>query len=75
MYPVVGPVGTIPSTVLISFLMLGIDDIGCRVEQPFDNLPLWQYCQCIDDSCEQLLRMSKMLYQLECEKEALAPHD
>lgn len=60
-YPIVGPIGTVPTTLVIAFFMLGIEDIGSRVEQPFDVLPLWQYCQTIDSSCLQLVRHSEQL--------------
>jgi len=63
MFPVVGPLGTVPVSLLISFFMLGIEDIGSRVEQPFDVMPLWQYCQTIDQSCQQLVRHSELLGQ------------
>lgn len=58
MYPVVGPWGTVPVTCAIGFYMLGIEDIGVRIEQPFDVLPLWQYVDAIDASCEQLIAHS-----------------
>lgn len=61
LYPLLGPLATTPVTVLISFFLLGIQDIGSRVEQPFDVLPLWQYCQTVGQSCEQLLRHSEGL--------------
>jgi len=64
-YPLAGPLGTVPVTLIISFFMLGIEDIGSRVEQPFDVLPLWQYCQTIDASCEQMVRHSELLRQTE----------
>eukprot|EP00927_Polykrikos_kofoidii_P065209 TRINITY_DN60999_c0_g1_i1.p1 TRINITY_DN60999_c0_g1~~TRINITY_DN60999_c0_g1_i1.p1 ORF type:complete len:510 (-),score=54.33 TRINITY_DN60999_c0_g1_i1:32-1561(-) len=63
MYPVVGPVGTVPVSVIIAFFMLGIEDIGSRVEQPFDIMPLWQYCATIDQSCLQLERHAESLNQ------------
>jgi len=57
-----------PMTLVISFFMLGIEDIGSRVEQPFDVMPLWQYCEDIEFSCQQLLQHSQMLGRLPDEK-------
>jgi len=64
LFPVVGPDLTVPLTLTISFFMLGIEDIGSRVEQPFDVLPLWQYCEEIDNSLVQLLEHSRALGRL-----------
>jgi putative membrane protein len=60
MYPIVGPVGTVPVSAAVSFFMLGIEDIGVRIEQPFDSLPLWQYVEAIDSSCGQILAHNKL---------------
>lgn len=65
MYPVAGPILTVPVTLVTSFFMLGIEDIGSRVEQPFNVLPLWQYCQTVEQSCIQIIRHSDMLEQVE----------
>jgi len=54
LYPVVGPEMTVPFSLAISFIMFGIEDIGTRVEQPFNILPLWQYSDVIKKSCEQV---------------------
>eukprot|EP00913_Durusdinium_trenchii_P020505 g19263.t1 len=62
---------TVPITLVISFFMLGIEDIGSRVEQPFDVLPLWQYCEDIENSCNQLLEHSRMLGRLPEHTESL----
>lgn len=61
LYPLVGPVCTPVISVFTGFLMLGIDDIGSRVEQPFDILPLWQYVANLDKDCEQLMNNAKLL--------------
>lgn len=63
MYPMLGPLATFPVCSVAAFFMLGIQDMGSRVEQPFDSLPLWQYCQTIDQSCEQLLRHAAALQE------------
>jgi hypothetical protein len=43
MYPVVGPIGTLPATLFTSFAILGIEDLGVQLEEPFDILPMRQY--------------------------------
>ena len=58
LFPIVGPAGTVPISVALYFFMLGIEDIGARLEMPFDVLPLWQYTAVIDASCEQVVRQS-----------------
>ncbi|CAK0839590.1 unnamed protein product [Prorocentrum cordatum] len=63
LYPLLGPLCTAPGSLLISFFMLGIEDIGSRVEQPFDVMPLWQYCTTIEQSCVQLEKMHQMMAQ------------
>lgn len=63
LYPLLGPLGTAPVSLLISFFMLGIEDIGSRVEQPFDVMPLWQYCTTIEQSCVQLEKLHQMMAQ------------
>jgi len=63
MYPIAGPALTVPVTLVTSFFMLGIEDIGSRVEQPFNVMPLWQYCQTIDQSCSQIVRHHDLLDQ------------
>jgi len=61
MYPMLGPLCTPPASLIIAFFMLGIEDIGSRVEQPFDVMPLWQYCQMVDQTCLQLVRHSEAI--------------
>jgi len=61
MYPLIGPVVTPAISLFTGFLLLGIDDIGSRTEQPFDILPLWQYVANIDKDCVQLLKNSAIL--------------
>jgi putative membrane protein len=43
LYPVMGPWGTIPASLLTTYAILGIEDIGVQLEEPFDILPLRQY--------------------------------
>ncbi|KAJ1621937.1 Bestrophin, RFP-TM, chloride channel-domain-containing protein [Pavlovales sp. CCMP2436] len=54
MYPVVGPLATAPVSLLIAWMMLGIEDIGSRIENPMDTLPLWQYVDAVHGSLAQL---------------------
>eukprot|EP00797_Seminavis_robusta_P026492 Sro482_g151740.1 UPF0187 protein (390) ;mRNA; r:6886-8055 len=43
LYPLLGPMGTIPTTLLTSYAVLGIEDISVQLEEPFDVLPLRQF--------------------------------
>ena len=43
MYSSLGPLAVIPGSVLISFAVQGIEDIGVQLEEPFNILPLRQY--------------------------------
>jgi ion channel-forming bestrophin family protein len=56
MYPLMGPYATIPVCLLTSFAVLGIEDIGVQLEEPFDVLPLRQYSDGIFDSINQIER-------------------
>lgn len=59
LYPFTGPAMTTPVALAIAWLFFGIDDIGRRVEMPFDNLALWQFVEQSDLSCEQLIRQTE----------------
>eukprot|EP00808_Paulinella_micropora_P000011 g24681.t1 len=61
LYPLVGATGTIPTSLLLTYFFLGIEDIGVLTENPFNNLPLWQHCNVIDASCQQIL-LHTMMY-------------
>ena len=50
LYPVLGPLGTMPTTLLTAYAVLGIEDISVQLEEPFDILPLRQYSDGIFDS-------------------------
>jgi len=41
-YPVCGPFFTLPATIGISYSLMGIEDIGVQLEEPFNILPLRQ---------------------------------
>lgn len=43
LYPLLGPMGTLPTVLLTSYAVLGIEDISVQLEEPFDILPLRQY--------------------------------
>ena len=47
-------VATVPATLFVAWALLGIEDIGVRLEEPFDVLPLWQYAKLIERSIAQL---------------------
>lgn len=64
LYPIMGPAATIPTSVVVSLFRYGLTDIGSRIEQPFENLPLWQYCDGIDAACKQHLTQHKILRDL-----------
>lgn len=45
MYAGCGPLGTLPASILVSYAILGIEDIGVQLEEPFNILPLRQYSE------------------------------
>eukprot|EP00466_Bigelowiella_natans_P018343 jgi/Bigna1/89623/estExt_fgenesh1_pg.C_520121 len=51
LWPMLGP-ATLPATLVISYSMLAIEDIGVMIEEPFDILPLWKYAEDIDEAAE-----------------------
>ena len=54
LYPAMGPVGTLPASLLTSYAVLGIEDIGVQLEEPFDILPLRQYSDGMFDAIDQM---------------------
>ena len=48
--------GTIPLAVVIAFLLLGIDEIGVSIEEPFSIMPLDDMCVEIEDDLFSILR-------------------
>lgn len=50
LYPMLGPIGTLPASLLTAWAVLGIEDISVQLEEPFDILPLRQYSDGIYDS-------------------------
>ena len=43
---------TAPASLLVSYAMLAIEDIGVVLEEPFHVLPNWMYCDAIDKSAD-----------------------
>lgn len=43
--------GTVPASVTIAFLLLGIEEIGVQIEEPFAILPLEAMCAGIEKTC------------------------
>ena len=45
MYPLTGPNWNIPISVILSYVVLSIEDIGAEIEEPFQVLPIRQYTE------------------------------
>jgi putative membrane protein len=45
MYTSCGPAVTLPASIMVSYAVLGIEDIGVQLEEPFNILPLRQYSE------------------------------
>ena len=43
LYPLLGPLGTLPTAILSAYAVLGVEDISIQLEEPFDILPLREY--------------------------------
>ena len=50
-YPVCG-VFTLPTTVAVSYSLMGIEDIGVQLEEPFNILPLRQFSDGVHDGVD-----------------------
>lgn len=66
LYPAMGPYLTLPCSLLTAFALLGIEDIGVQLEEPFDVLPLRQYSDGIFDSINQICNNYKV-YEIQSE--------
>lgn len=53
-YGVCGPHFTLPASLVVSYAMLGIEDIGVQLEEPFNILPLRQYSEGVYDGVETI---------------------
>ena len=47
--------GTAPAALLLTYGLLGLEDIGVQIEEPFDILPLRSYCESISVSVDQFI--------------------
>ena len=54
LWPLTG-MATAPATLFITYGLLGIEDIGVQIEEPFDVLPLRAYCNSIHASVKTLM--------------------
>jgi ion channel-forming bestrophin family protein len=43
LYPLLGPLGTLPASLLTCWAVLSIEDISVQLEEPFDVMPLRQF--------------------------------
>ena len=50
LYPLLGPWGALPTSLLTTYAVLGIEDISVQLEEPFDILPLRQFSNTMYDS-------------------------
>jgi putative membrane protein len=57
-YPVCGPFFTLPSTLAITYSILGLEDIGVQIEEPFNILPLRQYSDGVYDGVDFIRSVS-----------------
>jgi len=48
---------TVPITILISFILLGIDEIAVHIEEPFAIMPLQQLCQVVQATCQETFQL------------------
>ena len=51
----------IPASGILAFLLLGIEEIGVQIEEPFSILPLGEFCSY---ACTQLFGILAMLNAL-----------
>jgi putative membrane protein len=56
LYPAMGPWLTVPTVIITTYAVLGIEDLGVQLEEPFDILPLRQYSDGMFDSVGQIER-------------------
>jgi putative membrane protein len=57
-YPICGPYFTLPSAIAISYSIMGIEDIGVQLEEPFNILPLRQYADGVYDGVNFIANVS-----------------
>jgi len=54
LYPMLGPLGTLPTSLLTAYAVLGIEDISVQLEEPFDILPLRQLSDSMYESIKAI---------------------
>lgn len=55
LWPFAG-MATVPASMFITYALLGIEDIGVQIEEPFDILPLRQYTTAVQGSVDILMQ-------------------
>jgi hypothetical protein len=65
MYPLTGPVWTLPFSVLLSYVVLSIEDIGVEIEEPFYVLPMRQYTEGECTCCLLNFLLNSRIFSLE----------
>lgn len=56
LFPLTGPHWTLPFSVLLSYVVLSIEDVGVEIEEPFHVLPLRQYTEGCADSLDAIVK-------------------
>jgi len=69
LYPALGPLLTTPASLLVTYSIVGIEDIGVQLEEPFNILPLRQYSEGISDGCNNI--RDSYIYQQKTTKKKL----
>ena len=69
MYSACGPLGTLPASIMVSYAVLGIEDIGVQLEEPFNILPLRQYSEGIYSGVDDIKTSFEMRARQEEAKE------
>ena len=49
-----GPIGVVPASVMISYALMGIEDVGLQIEEPFNILPIRQYSDGINAGVDSI---------------------
>lgn len=58
-YEQLGPIATTPVAMAMAFLLLGIDEIGVQLEEPFSILALENMCDAVVNTVRQTVTESK----------------
>jgi len=54
MYSSCGPIWTLPASIMVSYAVVGIEDVGVQLEEPFNILPLRQYAEGVYDGVDNI---------------------